>query len=220
MTDSGSTEKRGKTATRRKRGRGADPTQTKADLIDAAVSSLIEEGYRGTTARSIAARAECNQAAIYYHFGGIEEVLVQAMKLSSERRLARYQESIVDGLTLLEVVEKIEDLYIEDRASGHLGMLAELVGGITASPDLRAGIEAATAPWLNFVEERIREASKTLSFGSLLPSEDLADLVFSVVIGVEMRSKIDNRSDRPTRLFNLGKLLAGIVQSNGTQPDR
>ena len=72
---------------KRKRGRGADPEQTKDELLSAAIASLVEDGYRGTTARSIAARAQCNQAAIYYHFGGIEPLLIGALQRSSAERL-------------------------------------------------------------------------------------------------------------------------------------
>ena len=35
-------------STGRKRGRGADPEQTRSDLIDAAIAALIEDGFRGT----------------------------------------------------------------------------------------------------------------------------------------------------------------------------
>lgn len=201
---------------RRKRGRGADPQQTKTELTDAAIASLVEEGYRGTTARSIAGRADCNQAAIYYHFGGIDQLLISALKVSSEARLARYEQALNDEQTLPELVATIEELYVEDRNSGHMSLLTELVGGITASPELREGIEAATQPWLEFVEARIKHASKSVSFGNMLPSRDLADLVFSLIIGVELRNKVDGNYDRSDRLFRLGNLLAALAESNAT----
>lgn len=201
---------------KRKRGRGADPEQTKTELIDAAILSLIEEGYRGTTARSIAGRADCNQAAIYYHFGGIDDLLIAALKVSSQGRLARYEASLSDEQSLTELIAAVEKLYVEDRESGHLSLLTELVGGITASPELRQGIEASTEPWLTFVEERIQNASKSVSFGKMLPARDLADLVFSLVIGVELRNKVDGNFDRSDRLFRLGHLAAGLAESSGS----
>lgn len=200
----------------RKRGRGADPEQTKTELIDAAIMSLIEEGYRGTTARSIAGRADCNQAAIYYHFGGIDDLLIAALNVSSQGRLDRYKTRLNDDQSLTELLSAIEKLYVEDRESGHLGLLTELVGGITASPELRHGIETSTEPWLAFVEERIQHASKNVSFGKMLPAKDLADLVFSLVIGVELRNKIDGNFERSDRLFRLGHLAAGLAASSGS----
>ena len=197
--------------TSRKRGRGADPAQTKTQLIDAAIASLTEDGFRGTTARSIAARAECNQAAIYYHFGGIEDLLIAGLTRSSAQRLARYEAAVDDDHTLVEIVETIERLYRDDVASGHMALLTELVGGITASPDIRAGIEAATEPWITFIEERVRKASEHVEYGAMVPAADLADLVFSVVVGVELRNRLDGRDDRADRLFRLAKLAAAIA---------
>ena len=199
------------TSMKRKRGRGADPESTRQALVDAAISSLIEVGYAGTTARSIASRADCNQAAIYYHFGGIEPLLIAALKASSARRLERYKNQIVDATDLMSLVGELERLYAEDRESGHLGLLAELVGGITASPELRQGIEESTEPWLVFVESRIREAASTVPFGPSLPTGDIADLIFSLVIGVELRSKIDENDERPARLFRLARLAATLA---------
>ena len=198
----------------RKRGRGADPEQTKDQLINAAISSLVEEGFSGTTARSIAARAGCNQAAIYYHFGGIEELFITAMKESSKKRLERYRAALHDDQTLLEVIETVDRLYVDDRASDHLALLAELVGGVTANPGLREGIVSATEPWTKFVEGRIRAASKQVEFGGLVPVEDLADLIFSMIVGVELRNRLDGREDRAERLFRLAKLAAQMVPSS------
>ncbi len=199
--------------TKRKRGRGADPDETRTQLVEAAAASLLEEGYRGTTARSIATRANCNQAAIYYHFGGIEPLLIESLKRSSSARLERYRASLTENESLPELVQRLEQLYVEDRETGHFALLTELLGGITASPDLQAGIEATTQPWLDFVEERVGVATQSLPFGSMLPAADLADLVFSIVIGVELRNKVDGNTDRADRLFRLAQLAATLVQS-------
>lgn len=199
---------------RRKRGRGADPAATRLTLCHAAISSLLEQGYSGTTARSIAARAECNQAAIYYHFGGIDELLIEALQLSSAERLARYTAALPDATDLLELVGRLESLYVEDRDSGHLALLTELIGGVTASPELQAGIQRATAPWLEFVEERVAEAAEAVPFGVLLPADDLADLIFSLIVGVELRNKIDGSTERSDRLFQLAALAARLATTD------
>lgn len=195
----------------RKRGRGADPTETKSSLLTAAFDTLREDGYANTTARSIAARAGCNQAAIYYHFGGIEPLLIESLAASNQRRLERYQEALAEPHDLPALVTVLAELYTEDRACGHLGVLTELVGGIAASPELRHGIDAATEPWLAFVEEQIERTASDLPFGAMLPTADLADLVFSLVLGLEMRNKIDGREERADRFFRLAGLAASLM---------
>lgn len=195
----------------RKRGRGADPGETKSSLLSAAFDTLRDDGYANTTARSIAARAGCNQAAIYYHFGGIEPLLIESLAASNQRRLERYQEALAEPHDLQSLVTVLAELYDEDRACGHLTVLTELVGGTAARPELAAGIEAATEPWLSFVEEQVVRATADLPFGAMLPASDLADLVFSLVLGLELRTKIDGRTDRAERLFRMAGLAAALV---------
>lgn len=202
----------------RKRGRGADPERTRAELVDAAFSALREDGIAATTARSIASRAGCNQAAIYYHFGGIEPLLLEALKQSSERRLVRYQAELGDTTDVGELVTAIAALYADDRASGHLAVLTELAGGIASNPALREGIDLSTRPWLDFVEERIRMVASTLPFGQLLPAADLADLIFSIVVGLELRTRVDGREDRAERLFHLAAVAAALIGQSATDP--
>ncbi len=179
--------------------------------MDAAFATLKEEGLGGATTRSIAGRANCNQASIYYHFDNVENLLVRALHRSSDARLERYQEALEGVSDPQTVLKTVADLYVEDRASGHLEVLAELLGGVTASPTLREGIVAATDPWLGFVESKIRAITASLPFGSALPASDIADLIFSLVVGVEMRTKLDGHSDRSDRLFQLASLAAGFL---------
>lgn len=197
--------------TGRKRGRGADPAETKQALVDAAFASLLEDGFANTTARSIANRAACNQAAIYYHFNGIEPLLLEALKASNQRRLERYREALAESFELPALVATLAELYEEDRATGHLGVLTELAGGIASSPSLREGIDEATQPWLAFVEDQVAQAAEGVPFGQMIPAADLADLVFSLVIGLEIRNKIDGRDDRAERLFRLAGLGAALI---------
>ena len=80
-------------------GPGADPDRTRRQLLDAAIAPSTAEGLRGATARAVAAAAGCNQASIYYHFGGMAELLVAALLDSNERRFAAYREVLEPSTT-------------------------------------------------------------------------------------------------------------------------
>ncbi len=204
-------------ASKRKRGRGADPAAMRAALLDAAFASLIEDGYRNTSARSIAARADCNQAAIYYHFGGIEELLVASLRRSSDERLDRYREEL-DGVdTVSELLERIHALYLDDRTSGHLAALTELVGGVTANPDLRSGVSDVTEPWIEFMRAKISDVAASSPALSIVAPDDVGDLLLSIVFGLELRNKLDGRDDRADRLFTIARSVAALFDV-GTSP--
>lgn len=197
--------------TGRRRGSAASPEQTKTELVDAAFETLRYDGFRGATARGIAGRASCNQAAIYYHFGGIDELLILALRRSSDRRLAIYQERIGPITSLKPLIAEIEKLYHDDRASGHLEVLAELMGGVTANPNLAAGIDECVSPWTEFVEAKIASAAALIPMASLVPANDVADLLLSLVLGIEMRTKVDDDTERSARLFGLVTAAASLL---------
>ncbi len=206
-------------APQRKRGAGADPEETRNSLVAAAFASVLNDGFKGATARAIASGAGCNQAAIYYHFGGIDALLIEAFQRSSAARLERYEQAISDVDELAPLIAAIEELYREDRESGHLAVMAELVGGITANPALRAGIADAAAPWTAFVERKIGEAAATIPLASVVPPADVADLLLSVVLGVELHTNLDGDHDRAARLFRLAALLSAGASTLSAAPN-
>lgn len=53
-------------------------------LLAAARASLVEQGFGASTVREIAARAGVNHAAIGYHFGSRDALLVQALLLAMD----------------------------------------------------------------------------------------------------------------------------------------
>jgi len=156
--------------------------------------------------------ASDHQAAIYYHFGGIDALLVEALRRSSNRRLVLYKETFGEVSDLGALIDTIQELYRADRESGHLEVLTELVGGLTSSPELKQGIADVTEPWLEFVEAKTREAASSgTPLAGALPAEDVTNMLFSLVLGLEMRSKIDGDFERADRVFRLARLAAGML---------
>src|SRR5262249_44610374 len=83
-----------RTEPRSSRGRAEQAVRTRARMVDAALQTLIEEGYAGTSARVIAARGTFNPALVFYHYGGVDELLLAALDASSEERMARYRDAM------------------------------------------------------------------------------------------------------------------------------
>lgn len=197
--------------TQRKRGRGANVEETKRQLLKAAFDSLRDAGFKGTTARSISQRASCNQAAIYYHFGSIEALLLASLEKSSTERLANYKTKMGPVTDPAEILALLGELYTDDQASGHLKVLTELAGGITTTTELRDGIQQACEPWLNFVELKVGEVLEASPLSQIVSAEDLADLIFTIVFGMEIRSSIDGNTDRTERILGLAQLATAFL---------
>src|SRR3712207_817134 len=76
----------------------------RAQMIDAAIESLKDVGYAGTSIREIARRGGFNSALISYYFGGLHQLLLAALDHSSQIRMRRYSEAVDSAKDLEELL--------------------------------------------------------------------------------------------------------------------
>ncbi|MBX3287675.1 MAG: TetR/AcrR family transcriptional regulator [Actinobacteria bacterium] len=195
----------------RARGGAADPEQTKQLLLDAALRSLADHGYAGTTARGIAAVAGTNPALINYHFGGMRQLLVAALARSNEARLARYREATAEVVSVADLIRTWEQLHDEDVAVGHIGALVALLGATSTVPELRGDLSDIFGSWQGFVEEKVSAAVAGTPLGPFLPTEQAAFVILALFVGVELLTGLDGNEGRAAELFRAGDLLAGLL---------
>ena len=71
-------------------------TPTRQRILDAASAILREDGVTGISTRRIASRAGINQALVHYHFGSIENVMLQVLRemaIAATERAGRQYDS-------------------------------------------------------------------------------------------------------------------------------
>src|ERR1700760_1644699 len=78
-------------------------TGTKLEIAEAALETLKANGFAGASARAIAHIGAFNQALIFYHFGSVQNALLAALDLISERRLADYGPAFEEARTPSEL---------------------------------------------------------------------------------------------------------------------
>src|SRR3954470_19911204 len=135
-----------------------DKRATRDQILEAAFETLRAEGFAGATSRAIARRGGFNQALVFYYFGSLDGLLLAALDLTSERRLARYREALAAAEGLEEQLRVTGELYREDRESGHMTVVSQLVAGSLARPELAPQVLERMEPWLDFAEETIERA--------------------------------------------------------------
>ena len=200
-----------RTPSNRARGGAADPEETKALLLDAALRSLAQHGYAGTTARGIAGAAGANPALINYHFGGMRQLLVAALARSNDARLARYREATAEVDSIAGLIETWQALHDEDVALGHIGAMVALLGATSSDPELRDDLAGIFASWQGFVEEKVAAAAAGTPLGPFLPTEQAAFVILALFVGVELLTGLDGNEERATELFRAGGFLAGLL---------
>lgn len=182
--------------------------ETRERLLEAAAHTLRTEGYAGTSTRTIAKAAGCNSALVFYHFGGVDPLLLAALDRSSEERMAAHREAAAKAETLEELVEAATAIYRTDLEGGHITLFTELVGASIARPELREEIVKRADPWIDFVEETLERVIGGSPLAALMPPRDLAYAAITFYLGVNLFTHLDADRTRTEALFGLAARVA------------
>ncbi|HVE90836.1 MAG TPA: TetR family transcriptional regulator [Actinomycetota bacterium] len=191
---------------------------TKQRIVAAALETVKEEGFAGTSARSIARRGDFNQALIFYHFGTLNDLLLAALDHTSNERMNRYREALAGVSEVPDLIGVATGLYREDLESGHITVVSEMIAGSLARPDLAPEVVARMDPWVDFAEEFIRDVLVRMGLDSVIPARTAAFAVVAMIFGVNLLSHLDEDNSRAEALFEMGSRLAQVLLPAGAQP--
>jgi AcrR family transcriptional regulator len=175
-----------------KRRSGTPPSSaaTRGRLIDAARHVLATEGIRAATIRRIAAVAGCNSALISYHFGSLNDLLIAALRESSRARLERYEGALAGVTSLRDLRRAMRELYQEDRASGHVRLLSEMMAGGLMDPALGAAVVREVQPWLTLTEASLRRVLPS-ALRRRFPVHEAAYGIVAMFLGMEVLGTLE-----------------------------
>lgn len=179
---------------------------TAQTIVKAAIETVREKGVAGTSSRAIARRGDFNQALIFYYFGSLENLLLEALRRTSAERLERYTEVVEPIGTLEALVPAMAGLWEEDKAAGHVQVVAQLIAGSANRPELRATLVELMEPWAALAEQTL---GRVLPAG--LPVRDIAFGTVVWYLGVNLVTHLDPAGSRIDSLFERGREWAPIV---------
>lgn len=180
-------------------------------MVEAALQTLIEQGYGGTSVRAIAARGQFNPALVFYHYGGVDELLLAALDRSSTERLERYREALSEPGTPDEVVRRAADLFRQDVEGGHVTAVTELIGASLSKPKLRNDLVARMRPWLELTQQTLELLLADSPLTALVPAAaPAAFAIVSVYLGLNMLSRLMPDLSQTEELFQLLEQLARV----------
>jgi AcrR family transcriptional regulator len=190
----------------------AEPKATREVILDAALQTLKEQGFARTSARAIARAGEFNQALIFYHFGSVNELLLAALDRIGEERLARYRAAVEEAKTFEELVAVAARIYREDLEQGHMTVVAEMIAGSVADPELRPEMMTRTQVWVDFVEEVAARALAGSPFAGMLQARDVAFALVAFYCGVNIFTRLEEDHSRTEALFDMAARAAPLLQ--------
>jgi AcrR family transcriptional regulator len=186
---------------------------TKAQLVNAALTALKTEGFAGATSRAIARIGGFNQALIFYHFGSVDGLLLAALDATSEARMTRYREALARAVTPADFVGLATEIYREDRDSGHVTVVAQMIAGSLARRDLAPEVLSRMEPWIDFCEEALRKFLAGSSLAAIAPFRDLAYAFATFYLGINLLAHLDEGGERTDALFAHAAELAPLLSS-------
>jgi AcrR family transcriptional regulator len=194
----------------KKRGRPGGAA-TRQRIIEAALETLKTEGFAEASSRAIARTGGFNPALIFYHFGSLDELLLAALDNTSADRLERYREAIENAQTLRELIDAAGAVYEEDRDSGHMTVVAQMIAASIAKPELAPAMVSRMEPWIDLAEEGLGKALTRIEAPDLVPVRELAYAFVTFYLGLNLLTHLDEDRARTDALFERLRSLTPLL---------
>ncbi len=194
---------------KRRRTQAERSAETRAKLMAAAVASLLERGYAGTTTTELAKRAGVSRGAQVHHFPTKAELVTHAVKHLADRWIHEFQRvkrTLPPGGDRSSAVIDL----VWSSFSGDLFMAAiELWVAARTDRALHATVLAAERETGRSIAECFEEA-----FGEAAAHprfQDLRRLTLSLIRGMALESILEPRDRRRRAALELWKQLAAAA---------
>lgn len=183
---------------------------TRAKLLAAAANTVREQGAAAASARVIAARAEVNQALIFYHFGTVSDLLEAACRQAVDEAADHYREQFARVTSLPGLLEVGRELHERERAVGNVAMMAQLMSGVGGDPALARAARYAMSVWTAEIEQVVDRVLRDSPLLEITDTAGIARAVSASFIGLELYDGID--ADGAAHALDSLERLAVLVE--------
>jgi len=189
---------------------GTTVSGTRAKLLEAAAQAVCEDGVAAASARAIAARAQVNQALVFYHFGTVSQLLEAASRRRVDDSVAHYRERFASVRTLSELLAVGRDLHERERAAGNVALMAQLMSGGQHDPVLARAARYAMGTWTAEVEAVVMRVLAGSPLADVTNLAGLAPAITAGFIGLELFEGVD--PDAAASALNALERLGVLVE--------
>lgn len=191
---------------------------TKQRMVKAAFEALRTKGFSSASARAIASIAEVNPGLIFYYFDTLDDLLLEALRQSSDERLSRHRKALEGAGTPAELLALLRVIYREDRDSGHIRVVSEMVAGSVSRPPLGNQVMALMEPWIELAEAGVRRAFAGSPVAALADPRELALAGVTFYLGANLVTHLSGGDEAVEGLLASAERAAALLDSFVTQP--
>jgi AcrR family transcriptional regulator len=183
---------------------------TRRRLREAALVTVRQRGIAGVSARTVAAAAGVRPSVIYYHFDSLHALLAEASTQATAARVATYRARFAAVGTVPELVVLAREVHEEERRLGNVTVLAQMLAGARADPDLAPATTAAVQLWVDEVTVTLHRLLDGTVLAPVVDVPALARATSAAFVGLELLDGLERDDELPT--LDALEQLAGLVQ--------
>jgi AcrR family transcriptional regulator len=191
----------------------SDAEATRQRIMKAALETVRIHGITGTSARAIATTGGFNQALIFYHFGTVNNLLIEAARSSSADRVAAYRDVTEEVSSLASLVDVAGKLHAESERDGSVTVLTQLMAGAASDPDMGKAVLEGFQGWISLVEDALEKAIDGEPIAGVLPTREVAYAISALFLGIELMARLDPDNSEAEAVFAALSDLAGLIES-------
>lgn len=158
---------------------------TRAQILTAGKTALLESGYAGLSTRRVAEAAGVPLSQIHYHFGSRQNLVLSILHDENERLLERQSRLYGAELPLWKQWDRACDFLEDDVRSGYVRVLQEMTAAGWTDAAIASAVRDYLAGWFHLLTQTATQVAP--SFGDLGPFSpaEVATLVGTTFLGIE-----------------------------------
>ncbi|MEY2517219.1 MAG: hypothetical protein QOJ89_4577 [bacterium] len=184
-------------------------------IIDATLTTLKDKGFARTSTRAIGAAGGFKPGLIFYYFPTLNDLLIAALEHASAERLARYGDEIAAASTLAELFALLDRIYADDRDSGFVRVVSEMVAGSVADPQLGPRMVALIEPWTAAAESAAERVLAPAGLAAVISPRQVAFAAVTFYLGANLLTQLVPDSSEVEEILQTAQRLAPMLDAIG-----
>jgi AcrR family transcriptional regulator len=199
-----------------------DAGDTRATILAAARSALLQDGYARLSTRRVAEVAGVPLSQIHYHFGSKQQLILAVLEAENSRLLERQAGMYAGPEPLWRQWERACEFLDADLESGYVRILQEMIAAGWSDPDVASAVKGMIGGWFALLADVARrEGERTGGLGPFTP-EEIAALMGLPFLGAEGQILLGfSESEMPSRsaLRKIGAVIRRLEEHGGLERD-
>ena len=185
-------------------------------IIEATLTTLKRQGFAATSTRAIAANGGFQSGLIFYYFPTLNDLLIAALEHASVERLERYGDEVAAAASLSELLGLLERIYADDRESGFVRVVSEMVAGSVADPELGPRMVGLIEPWIEAAQTAAERVLGPSGLTGVITPRQLAFTAVTFYLGANLLTQLVPDSNEVEEILRTAKRLAPMLDLLGT----